>query len=66
MTLQELAELAEEVGATVIPDEHDGPEFIFDADAFERFTDAIFRAGTDHGLALAQRLVDSLRLGGAT
>ena len=66
MTLQELAELAEEVGATVIPDEHDGPEIIFCADSFERFTDAVFMRGTDHGLALAQRLVDSLRLGGAS
>ena len=65
MTLQELGELAEKLGATVIPDEHDGPEFIFCADSFERFTDAVYMAGTDHGLGLAQRLVDSLKTGGA-
>jgi hypothetical protein len=65
MTLQELGELAERLGATVIPDEVDGPEFIFDADQFEAFADAIFMAGTDHGLSFAQRLVDSLKSGGA-
>jgi len=64
MTLQELAELAETLGATVIPDEADGPEIIFDADSFEQFTDAVFMAGTDHGLQLCQRLVDGL--GGAS
>lgn len=58
MTLQQLAELAEKLGATIIPDDADGPEFIFDCEAFERFTDAVFLYGTDHGLLLAQRFID--------
>lgn len=65
MTLQELAELAEQLGATVIPDDADGPEFIFDCEAFERFTDAVFVLGTDHGLSLCQQLVDARQRGAA-
>jgi hypothetical protein len=64
MTLQELGRLAEVLGATVIPDDVDGPEFVFDAEAFERFTDAVFRKGVEHGLDLAQQIVDNAKAGG--
>lgn len=65
MTLQELGRLAEVLGATVIPDETDGPEFVFDSESFERFTDAVFRKGVEHGLDLAQRIVDNVKAEGA-
>jgi hypothetical protein len=65
MTLQELARVAEVLGATVIPDEVDGPEFVFDSESFERFTDAVFRKGVEHGLDLAQRIVDNVKAEGA-
>lgn len=64
MTLQELGRLAEVLGATVIPDPTDGPEFVFDSESFERFTDAVFRKGVEHGLDLAQRIVDNVKAGG--
>ncbi len=65
MTLQELGELAERLGATVIPDEYDGPEFIFDADQFEAFADAVFLAGADKALALMEQMAATMRQGGA-
>ena len=40
MTLEELHKLAEECGGLLIPDDEDGPEVVFDIDAFEKFTDA--------------------------
>lgn len=58
MTLDKLGKIAAACGATVIPDEVDGPEFVFDSESFERFTDAVFSMGLDHGLDLAQRIVD--------
>lgn len=58
MTLDKLGKIAAACGATVIPDPVDGPEFVFDSESFERFTDAVFSMGLDHGLELAQRIVD--------
>jgi hypothetical protein len=60
LDLQTLLMIAEGCGATVIPDEIDGPEVILDADAFEEFTDQVFQHGTDFGLQLAQAVVDEL------
>ena len=62
MTLEELHRLAEECGGLLIPDEEDGPEVIFDIDAFEKFTDAVYRSGTVFGLDLAQRIADKVRI----
>lgn len=66
MTLQELRRLAEVLGATVIPDDVDGPEFVFDSESFERFTDAVFRQGLDFGLQVAARIAAEARAEGAT
>jgi hypothetical protein len=62
VTLEELHKLAEECGGLLIPDEADGPEVIFDIDAFEKFTDAVYRSGTVFGLDLAQRIADKVRV----
>lgn len=64
MTLLELQTLAESLGALIVPDEHDGPEIIFDAETFETFTDRVFQAGLARGLEIAQRIVDELKMGG--
>lgn len=61
MTLEELHKLAEECGGLLIPDDLDGPEVIFDIDAFEKFTDAVYRQGTMFGLDLAQQIADKVR-----
>lgn len=65
MTLEELHRLAEECGGLLIPDDLDGPEVIFDIDAFEKFADAVYRQGTMFGLDLAQQIADKVRAGGA-
>lgn len=65
MTLDQLGKVAVACGATIIPDEIDGPEFVFDSESFERFTDAVFRKGVEHGLDLAQQIVDNAKAGGA-
>ena len=64
MTLDQLGKVAVACGATIIPDEIDGPEFVFDSESFERFTDAVFRKGVEHGLDLAQQIVDNAKAGG--
>ena len=61
MTLEELHKLAEECGGLLIPDD-DGPEVVFDIDAFEKFTDAVYRSGTIFGLDLAERIADKVRV----
>ena len=61
MTLDQLGKVAVACGATIIPDEIDGPEFVFDSESFERFTDAVFRQGLDFGLQVAQQIAESAR-----
>lgn len=66
LDLTTLIHIAERHGALVIADEADGPEIIFDADAFERFTDQLFQFGLDFGLQCAQDIVDRTKTGGGT
>jgi hypothetical protein len=65
VTLLELQAFAESLGALIVPDEHDGPEIIFDSQAFESFADGVFQAGLTEGLKIAQTIVDNLKMGGA-
>lgn len=58
-----LVKLAEELGALVIVDD-DGTEIILDEKTIEAYSNKLFSAGVEYGLAVAAELAVRSKLGG--
>ena len=56
----ELCELAESCGAIVLPDEVDGPEYVFDSAAFESFAAILLQTGFADGLTHALEVAQGM------